>query len=115
MQTTETRIMIYTSKYFELLQFYKEVLGFREKVLFETGIMLDSGSSIVELFDRPDLSKTQIKLSFEVENSLVFWDKIKDKVHISHELRFNPWGDTSFGVFDPDGNELIFFTKSKLI
>lgn len=115
MKTLETRIMIYTSNYLDLLQFYKEVLGFSEKVLFESGVMLDTGSSIVELFDRSDLPKTLIKLSFEVENSLVFWNKIKDKVNISHELRYNSWGDTSFGILDPDGNELIFFTKRKLI
>ena len=115
MITLETRIMIYSSNYSKLCTFYQEILNFKTRESFDNGIMLETGSSIIEIFDSPDTLKTIIKLSLEVENVLEAWDKIQNAAKICHTLRFNSWGDTSFGILDPDENELIFFSKGSFI
>ena len=41
------------------------------------------------------------------------FQELKKKVTITHELRDNPWGDRSFGITDPHGYKISFFTKLK--
>lgn len=115
MKTLETRIMIYTSLYKEMCDFYQNTLGFSIKITFEHGTMFDTGSSIIEIFEDIQASQTLLKLSMEVSSVLDIWDRLSQRSQISHILRFNHWGDTSFGVLDPAGNELIFFSSGKFV
>ena len=52
-------------------------------------------------------------LSLAVDDVSVLYSELKDNTTISHELRDNPWGDTSFGIIDPEGYKISFFTKHK--
>jgi len=108
--------MIYTASRVEATKFYTQTLGFEILREFDDGIMIDLGSSILEIFDADIENKTNpafCKLSLEVENVETFWDKLKDHQEIVFSLRHNIWGDTSFSILSPDGSTLIFFTKDK--
>jgi catechol 2,3-dioxygenase-like lactoylglutathione lyase family enzyme len=110
-----TRIMIYTPTIEISLNFYQSVLGFKIVEEFEHGVMLDTGSSIIELLKTEDLEKislySKVSLSLEVDDVYELWEKLQKSSNIKFVLRHNSWGDTSFAIKSPENSTIIFFTK----
>lgn len=52
-----------------------------------------------------------IRMSHKIPDVWKTWNLLKDKVRIIYPLRDNPWSDTSFGFYDPDGFEIEFWTR----
>lgn len=109
--------MVTSSKRKELTNFYIDELKFSIIQEFSSGVMIDLGSAILEIFDpREDRSyPDKFSLSLMVANVAELWNELKSNVNIAHELRHNNWGDSSFGIVDPEGNNLVFFSPDNLI
>ena len=75
--------------------------------------MFDVGNVTLELLS-PEKEFVPLQgsgVSLEVKDVHKLWDNIKDKANIIFKIRNNEWGDTSFGISDPDGYQITFFTK----
>jgi len=118
---TEFRLKLYPKDFYEQRTFYKDVLGFG--ILHEwdredsKGVMFNIGGTVLEFMwpveeGLEDIS-TGSGLSLAVKDTHSLYSELKGKVTLSHELRVNPWGDTSFGIIDPSGYRISFFTKHK--
>jgi len=108
--------MIYTALRAESTKFFTETLGFEILTEFATGVMINLGSSILEIFDEETENKSNpafCKLSLEVKDVNVFWKKLKDHKEILFPFTHNDWGDTSFAIKSPDGSTIIFFTRDE--
>ena len=121
MKINEFRLKLYPEDFYKQRSFYKNVLGFN--IIHEwdredsKGVMFNVGGTTLEFMwpveeGLEDIS-TGSGLSLEVDDVNALFDELKDKTTITHELRDNPWGDRSFGISDPHGYKISFFTKLK--
>lgn len=114
----EFRVMIYPKNFQETRSFYERVLEYPVTHEWDhgeedRGVMFNTGSATIELLSRRgNVQQIQgLALSLEVRDVRALYERVKDKVNVIFEVRHNAWGDTSFGVTDPEGLKLIFFTK----
>lgn len=121
MYVNEFRLKLYPEDFYKQRSFYKDVLGFEITHEWDRddskGVMFNVGGTTLEFMwpveeGLKDMA-TGSGLSLQVDNVSSLFYQLKDKVEISHELRDNPWGDTSFGIIDPHGYRISFFTKHK--
>ncbi len=114
----EFRLKLYPKDFYKVREFYKNILGYPVTHEWdhgenERGVMFDTGEATLELLS-PKSAHTQIQgvdISLEVGDVMKLWEYIQDKVDIEFEPRHNSWGDTSFGIRDPEGFQITFFTK----
>ncbi|MCA9349136.1 VOC family protein [Candidatus Saccharibacteria bacterium] len=115
----EFRLKLYPADYYRQRNYYLNTLGF--KITHEwdrqdsKGVMFQIGGATLEFMWPVEEGLKDIAtgsgLSLEVEDVDSLYLKLKDDVSIGHELRNNPWGDRSFGIIDPEGYNISFFTK----
>jgi uncharacterized glyoxalase superfamily protein PhnB len=77
--------------------------------------MYNTGAAIFELIEDP---KTEVpngssRISISVPDVWALFKHIEKKVTIDFPPRHNSWGDTSFGIKDPDGFPITLFTPDK--
>ena len=77
--------------------------------------MINIGGNIVELFNKAtdyyDKNfKGNVSFSLRVKDINKLHNKFLKKNIKIGELTKNEWGDTSFTVYDPDGNRIVFFS-----
>lgn len=117
---TEFRLKLYPKNFSKMRDFYENKLGF--DVLSEwnrgsKGVMFKVNKTVFELIE--DSSKCGVfkgsGISLEVKNVRELWKYFKTYDKINHKLRRNSWGDFSFSILDPEGFEITFFTKFKLL
>jgi len=119
MKINEFRLKLYPQDYYAQYRFYKEILGFTVKHEWDRddskGVMFDVGGTTLEFMwpveDGLDDMAAGSGLSLAVDDVRELYDELKDQVEIGHELRDNPWGDTSFGIVDPNGYKISFYTQ----
>jgi uncharacterized glyoxalase superfamily protein PhnB len=121
MKINEFRLKLYPEDFFKQRSFYKDVLGF--KITHEwdredsKGVMFDIGGTTLEFMwpqeDGLADMATGSGLSLAVDDVHALFNGLKDKVKLTHEIRDNPWGDTSFGIKDPNGYKISFYTQHK--
>lgn len=108
------RIMLYVQQLKKTGEFYQKLLDFQVIDKWDSGIMFNAGNGIIELLSAKKPIKIQgCAVSIEVKNVKSLWKKMQNKksIKIIFPLRKNTWGDTSFSVQDPEGFQLVFFTK----
>ncbi len=115
----EARIHIFTSDINEMSRFYNQILEFPVVKKFRygnsIGVMINIGGNIVELFNKAtdyyDKNfKGNVSFSLRVKDINKLHNKFLKKNIKIGELTKNEWGDTSFTVYDPDGNRIVFFS-----
>ena len=117
-KVSEFRLKLYPKNFEKSKSFYKDLLGYPvykewDRGLNDKGIMFDVGNVTLELLS-PEKEFVPLQgsgVSLEVKDVHKLWDNIKDKANIIFKIRNNEWGDTSFGISDPDGYQITFFTK----
>jgi catechol 2,3-dioxygenase-like lactoylglutathione lyase family enzyme len=118
MKVTAFRFKMYPNDFDKMRAFYASELGF--KVVHEwnrskddRGVMFDVGGTTLELLTREELYQPLVgcDLSLEVDDVHELYGLLKDKEYTTRELRHNPWGDTSFGIVDPEGLQISLFTE----
>jgi len=114
----ETRVKLYPKDFDAIQSFYETVLEYpivKEWNRGETdrGVMFNAGNFTLELLSYEGEYKPVqgCDLSIEIDNVNDFWKKFEGNNCVVHELRHNSWGDTSFGIQDPEGFNITFFTK----
>jgi len=116
----EVRIHIYVSDLHEMTRFYNQILEFpivkRHKHGNSTGVLLNIGGNIIELFNKTNDNYYNKNFNGNISFSLrvndikkTYDDFLKKNIKIS-ELINNDWGDTSFTIIDPEGNRIILFS-----
>jgi len=114
--SNEVRIHIFTSNFNELVKFYNKILEFPIVKKFNssnsTGVLIDIGGNIIEIFSKTKNSSTngKISLSLRVNDIEKKFEQYSSKNISIGELTKNSWGDTSFDVIDPDGNRITLFS-----
>lgn len=117
-KVSEFRLKLYP-KNFELVRdFYAKILNF--PIIKEwnegknnRGVMFNTGGATLELLSPENEHQpvTGCGLSLEVSDVRKLWKKFEKADNVVHPLRDNEWGDTSFGISDPEGLKISFFTK----
>ncbi len=115
----EFRLKLYPKDFAKSRQFYGEILGFEQfhswdRGTNDQGAMFRVGNTTLELLtpEGEHQPYAGTGLSLEVEDVTALYRKLKDACALEHELRHNQWGDTSFGIYDPEGLQISFFTKN---
>ena len=114
----EFRLKLYPDNFDKMRSFYADILGYPvinewNHGKTERGVMFDTGGAILELLLPQDGHKPLqgVSVSWEVDDVVLLWEEIKNKVPVEFEPRHNTWGDTSFRITDPEGLKITFFTK----
>lgn len=121
MKINEFRLKLYPEDFYLQRNFYKNVLGF--EIIHEwdredsKGVMFSVCRTTLEFMWPVEEGFKDIAtgsgISLSVDDVHALYAYLKDKVNITHELRDNTWGDSSFGIADPHGYRISFFTKHK--
>lgn len=121
MKVNEFRLKLYPEDFYAQRMFYKDTLGFAITHEWDQedtkGVMFNVGGTTLEFMwpieeGFKDMA-TGSGLSLAVDDVHSLFEELKNTVHLTHEIRDNPWGDTSFGIVDPNGYKISFFTKHK--
>jgi catechol 2,3-dioxygenase-like lactoylglutathione lyase family enzyme len=119
MQVNEFRLKLFVRDFEIMREFYTIVLGLEpvggwDNGSDDCGVLLDTGSGIVELISAGSEYKPVqgCDVSFGVDDVWKLWEELKSQ-SIVHPLRQNYWGDSSFCIRDPEGFRLTFFSKDK--
>ena len=121
MKVNELRLKLYPKDFYSQRSYYKDDLCFKISHEWDTkdskGVMFNVGGTTLEFMWPVEEGLSDIAtgsgLSLAVDDVHVLFEEIKDKVELTHELRDNSWGDTSFGVKDPSGYRISFFTQQR--
>lgn len=117
METKEFRLKIYPKDFDKVRSFFADELGLPiahewDRAPDDRGTMFNVGGTTLELLSPEEEYKPAgIGLSLEVPDVNKLWEDYKSKNYITHELRHNSWGDTSFQIVDPEGIKISLFTK----
>jgi catechol 2,3-dioxygenase-like lactoylglutathione lyase family enzyme len=115
---TQFRLRLYPGDFDASRTFYADVLGYPVVEEWNDGpashgAMFETGAGIIEL-----LCSTRIigpargaGVSLEVADVAALWERLGTSAPVAYPLRHNAWGDTSFGLHDPDGFEVVFFAR----
>lgn len=80
-----------------------------------SGILFDSGEGIFEFISYAGIEQNPVsnglQLSMQVANLHTLWKRLNGKVELLFPPRENSWGDWSFGVLDPFGMRMVFFSE----
>lgn len=112
------RALLRVSDFGRSVDFYERILGFRRLTGWDrdsgSGAVLEAaGGETLQLLGPPPGSSwprpTGLELGFFVED-VVAWHEhlVAGGVPVSRELKVEAWGDTVFGVDDPDGVRIWF-------
>lgn len=120
MKVNEFRLKLFPEDYSANYTFFKDVLGFAIKHEWDRedskGVMFDVGGTTLEFMwpveDGCKDMATGSGLSLAVDDVWSLFEELQGKVEITHKLRDNSWGDTSFGISAPNGYRISFFTKT---
>ena len=121
-KTKQFRFILYpTPERFDALKgFYANYLGFPIIAEWDhppRGMTLNAGSAVIEILISRAVAPAKpegASLSLDVDDVWALWEKIKDNREvINYELRDNSWGDTAFGILDPEGLQISFFSPTK--
>jgi catechol 2,3-dioxygenase-like lactoylglutathione lyase family enzyme len=111
---SEIRVMVDVPDLRPVRDFYTHVLGFperRHKDIPDWIAMIELGPGrVIEFFQEAHPRRPPAELSLQVADARVLWESIREKAKVDFPLRHNEWGDTSFGIIDPAGCRLTFFT-----
>ena len=121
MKVQEFRLKLYPKDFYAQRTFYMDVLGF--EIIHEwdredsKGVMFNVGGTTLEFMwpieeGLKDIA-TGSGVSLAVDDVHSLFEELNNTVQLAHKLRDNPWGDTSFGIVDPNGYKISFFTKTK--
>ncbi len=109
---------MYPKDFAVMRSFYADELGFEitkewNRGEEDRGTMFSVGGTTLELLSPEEGYKSfaGFGLSLEVPDVKQLWNEFEDKDFVTHELRHNEWGDTSFQIRDPEGLKISFFTK----
>lgn len=116
--TLDIRIKLYPKNFDVVRSFYQDILKFSiikewNRSIEDRGVMFNAGNFTLELLSHDgEFKEVQgCDISIEHENVVEYWESFKDTKHVVFELRDNEWGDSSFGIQDPEGFKITFFTK----
>ena len=119
-RVSEFRLKLYPNNFDIVQKFYQTTLAFPvvkswNRGKGDQGVMFDTGSAIIELLSFEDKYKPIVgcNVSLEVRDVWTLWKKLKNNAGILFSLRDNSWGDSSFCIADPEGFQIIFFTKTQ--
>ena len=113
-EVKEIRVMTDVRDLASVRAFYTGLLGFAERrhenipdwiAMFELG-----PGRVIEFFQEEQPKRPPVEISLEVADVRRLWERIREQAPIAFPLRHNDWGDTSFGLTDPVGGILVFFT-----
>jgi catechol 2,3-dioxygenase-like lactoylglutathione lyase family enzyme len=115
---SEIRVIIYPKDFRRSRRFYSEIIQWRIEHEWDEkdskGVMFATGAGTIELL-WPDDSRSFLgncNLSLRVADIASLWKELEGKATLVFGLRHNAWGDHSFCVCDPDGNNLTFFAAT---
>jgi catechol 2,3-dioxygenase-like lactoylglutathione lyase family enzyme len=110
--------MIFPKDFQKSKDFYHNELGFEitnewDRGEQDKGTMFQVGNTTLELLSPKDDYQpiAGVSVALEVEDVQGLWKNWAGKPNVIFPLRDNEWSDTSFCISDPEGLELIFFTK----
>lgn len=113
----EFRLKLYPKDFYKVRNFYEKELGFKvtnewDRGELHKGVMFNVGTTTLELLSPEDGYQPVVgaSASWEVPNVHELWKHWEGKPNVFHPLRDNAWGDTSFGISDPEGFKISFFT-----
>lgn len=115
-KTSEFRLKLYPSNFGLVKEFYRDILKFPIVKQWDDGpdnkgVMFSTGVAIIELLSTDHYVPVQgCGVSLRVADVVQLWGKFKDVDYIEHPLRENSWGDRSFGIKDPEGFKITFFS-----
>ncbi|HEY9773411.1 MAG TPA: VOC family protein [Planktothrix sp.] len=119
MLVNEFRLKLYVKNFDGMARFYEETLGFEPVDSWDNGpddrgVLLDTGSGIVEIISAGSLyAPVQgCDVSLEVDDVWGLWEELQG-LPVIHALRQNRWGDSSFCIRDPEGLRLTFFSPDR--
>lgn len=114
----EFRLKLYPKNFYKVKQFYEDVLGYQIVNSWDgeknKGVMFDTGVAVLELLT-PKKGYVGVKgsnVSLMVKDVWALWEKLKNHPNIVKSLNLRPWGDMSFGIVDPEGFKISFFTPN---
>lgn len=117
---SEFRLKIYPKDFNLTKSFYEDTLGFELEYSWDRegskGAMFRVGDTILELLYpcESEINDYRSGISLMVDDVWSVSAYLKSaKIKVKRGLRDNPWGDTSFAIYDPDGFSVTFFTKTK--
>ncbi len=119
MKSKEIRAIYYVKNINSTRKFYEGILGF--KVSYEwnrsesdQGVIYDTGYGYLEFMTKTDAPSfgANTRLALGVEDVWSLYEDLRAKVTIAHDLINNWWGETSFGIKDPNGLEVVFLTET---
>lgn len=112
------RALVRSSDFSRSLDFYERILGFRKVTKWErptgSGAVLEAASGeTLQLLGAPEGSTwprpVGLELGFFVEDVQAWHEHLTASgVPVTRELKVEAWGDTVFGVDDPDGIRIWF-------
>ena len=115
-RTKEFRLKLFPVSFDQTKAFYAEKLMY--PILDEwnrgdsdRGVMFDTGVAVIELLTPSKGKVVGCNLSLEVADVWSLWGKLEGDPVVAYALKDNPWGDSSFGILDPDGFQITFFTQ----
>ncbi len=112
----DLRVMVYVEDLNRARHFYGTIIGWPVLKDFGDGVMFEAGAKkVVEIFDVKEhegaVNAASTVLSLEVTDVRVLHVRLQDRG--ASPLRHNDWGDTSFFMYGPEQEKLIFFTRDK--
>jgi hypothetical protein len=108
---SQMRVMCYTNDLDSIKAYYTEVLELNIVESWSSGVMFEIGNNVIEYF-KGSSSPMTFLVSIEVNDVDELWDRMRSHMDwVSFDIRDNPWGDRSFGLKDPNGSQIIFFSK----
>ena len=112
------RGLLRVSNFNRALEFYEHILGFRRLTGWQrdtgSGVVLEAaGGETLQLLGPPDGTTwprpAGVELGFFVEDAQAWHDHlVASGVPVTREMKVEAWGDTVFGVDDPDGVRIWF-------
>lgn len=115
---SEFRFILYPKDFYRVRKFYEETLGYSIVTEWDDGaesrgVMFNTGAATLELLSpKPDYIPVQgVTIALQINNVIALWEELKDQVTVVFDPRHNEWGDTSFGISDPEGLHITFFTN----
>jgi uncharacterized glyoxalase superfamily protein PhnB len=118
MKFASTRLIAADIK--SMVAFYEEVTGrsadwlapvFAEIVTPAATLAIGSAETVAlwkEGSAEPGANRTAY-IEFQVEDIDAEYERLKDKVHLVHELKLMPWGNKTFQFRDPEGTAVSFY------
>jgi uncharacterized glyoxalase superfamily protein PhnB len=114
----EIRVLVGALDYEGLVAFYRDAVGFPVHEVWDDpdghGTLFRAGAGIIEVIaDGPDHRAERprgVSVAIETPDVDALHARLRDRAEVTLELGDRPWGHRSFGITDPGGLPLIFFS-----